>query len=355
MFSAALEFFRSIDFLASVRVAVDIAIVAYVVYRLILLAKGRRAWQILIGLAIFFLLIFVSNLFGLVTLNWMLRQVTPLGPVAIVILLYPELRDLLEGLGRLNFWGGPLHVASRADATHTIEQVVRAATLLAPRKIGALIVMERETGLEDVAQSGTAMDAEVSSELLTTLFHPGTPLHDGAVIVRGGRIVAAGCTLHLSDSPNIGTNVHMRHRAAIGQSEHSDALVVVVSEERGTISLAIDGKLISGLNGDRLRERLLAAFGRPRGAPGAKRNPAAVGGNTSNGTAGTNGAARAGRWRVVMPFLARRDDAGDLATTTALPSHAASTGDSPAMAPPVTAPSSDEKDAATAAARRQQP
>ncbi len=270
-FSQAIRSLQAIDYAALVRMVIDICIVSYVIYRLILLAKGRRAWQILLGLSVFFVLLFFSEQAGLVTLNWILRQVTPLGPVAIVILLYPELRDLLEGLGRLNFWGAPLHVVNRADMTETIEEVVRAATLLAPRKVGALMVMERETGLSDVATTGTEMDAEVSAELLGTIFHHGTPLHDGAVIIRGRRIVAAGCTLPLSDSPNISTNVHMRHRAAIGVSEHSDAVVVVVSEERGTISLAVNGKLIPGLKDDTLRTRLLEAFGRSPGKTGSRR------------------------------------------------------------------------------------
>lgn len=308
--SDAINFFRRIDYGADLRAAVDVAIVAYVIYRLMLLAKGRRAWQILIGLSIFFLLVYVSDLAGLVTLNWMLRQVTPLGPVAIVILLYPELRDVLEGLGRLNFWGAPLHVINREDMTTTIEEIVRATMLLAPRKVGALIVMEREIGLSDIAAKGTLMDAQVSSELLLTLFHVGTPLHDGAVIVRGARIVAAGCTLPLSDSPNIATNVHMRHRAALGVSEHSDAVVVVVSEERGTISLAIDGKLIPGLKDDTLRNRLLDAFGRRR--PPAPPTAKTVGPDVKPPTLGGTGGERAGAgsgWRAAaLAFATRRRD-----------------------------------------------
>ncbi len=257
-----LESLRALNTGQFFRALLDIAVVSYVIYRLILLAKGRRAWQILIGLGVFFLLVYASDKFGLVTLNWLLKQVTPLGPVAIVILLYPELRDVLERLGRLDFWGAPLHVVPRHSMVETIEEVVRASLLLAPRKTGALMVLERDIGLEDIIATATAqLDAEVSAELLATLFYNGTPLHDGAVIIRGGRIVAAGCTLPLSDSPNIAPNVHTRHRAAIGASEQSDALVVVISEERGTISLAVGGKLIPGLKGDTLREKLLEAFG----------------------------------------------------------------------------------------------
>lgn len=257
-----LESLKSLDSGQWARTVLDIAVVSYLLYRLILLAKGRRAWWILVGLGAFFLMVIVSDRAGLVTLNWILRQVTPLGPVAILILLYPELRELLEKLGRGEFFGTPLHVVSnRESVVDTVEEVVRAAVLLAPQKTGALIVIERETGLDDVVATGTALDAKVSASLLATIFHHGTPLHDGAVIIRQGRIVAAECTLPLSDAPNIAANVHMRHRAAIGASEHSDAAVVVVSEETGTISLAINGKLIRGLKNDTLRNKLLDAFG----------------------------------------------------------------------------------------------
>jgi len=239
----------------------DILLVWYVLYRLIVLAKGRRAWPILIGLGVFFVLLLASDRLGLVTLGWILRQFVPLGPVAIVILFLPELRDVLERLGRLDFWGAPVGATRRPETPETIEAVVAAATLLAAHKTGALMVIARETGLEDIASTGTTLDGKVTAELLTTIFQVGTPLHDGAVILRGGRIVAAGCTLPLSDSPNIATNVHMRHRAAMGVSENSDALVVVVSEETGTISIAQGGRLVRGVKPETLREKLMEGFG----------------------------------------------------------------------------------------------
>jgi diadenylate cyclase len=260
--SALLASLRAIDFRALLLAALDIVVVAYILYRLILLAKGRRAWQILIGIGVFFLLVLLSDWLELVTLNWLLRSVTPLGPVAIVILLYPELREVLERLGRLDFWGAPLSAARQENITETVEAIVTATTLLSARKTGALIVLARETGLDDVIVTGTKLDASVTPELLTTIFYSGTALHDGAVILRDGRLVAAGCTLPLSDAPNIATNVHMRHRAAMGASENSDAVVVIVSEETGTISLAIGGKLDRGLKAELLREKLLTAFGK---------------------------------------------------------------------------------------------
>lgn len=253
---------RSIDLRSVTLAALDIVVVAYILYRLILLAKGRRAWQILIGIGVFFILTLLSDWLGLVTLNWLLRSVTPLGPVAIVILLYPELRELLERLGRLDFWGAPLSVTRQENIPETIEAIVTAATLLSARKTGALILLARETGLDDVIATGTVLNAGVTPELLTTIFYSGTALHDGAVIVRNGLLVAAGCTLPLSDAPNIAANVHMRHRAAMGASESSDAVVVIVSEETGTISIAIGGKLDRGLKPELLREKLLTAFGK---------------------------------------------------------------------------------------------
>ncbi|MBC7805390.1 MAG: TIGR00159 family protein [Akkermansiaceae bacterium] len=252
---------QTLPYLAILRAGFDITLVAYLLYRLILLAKGRRAWQIILGIGVFFAFLIASEKLGLIELNWLLTQVTPLGPVAIVILLYPELRDILEKLGRLDFWGAPIHVTAREDVSLTVEKVVRAAVVLSGTKTGALIVLERETGLDDIIITGTPLDCEVSQPLLSTIFYDGTPLHDGAAIIRGNRIAAAGCRLPTTESPNVGTNVHMRHRAAIGMSENSDAITVVVSEERGTISLTSNGKLVPGLSEATLRQRLQEAFG----------------------------------------------------------------------------------------------
>jgi diadenylate cyclase len=256
-----LNAFRAIDGWQVVRALFDITLVSYFLYRLILLAKGRRAWWILIGLGVFFLLVLLSDVLGLVTLNFLLRQVTPLGPVAIVVLFYPELREVLEKLGRAEFWGGGLHVTRTHTNEETIEEIVRAVGIMAPLKTGALIVLEREVGLDEIVPNGTVIDAEVSSALLRTIFFDKSPLHDGAVLVRGDRIFAAECLLPVSTTPNIAQNVHTRHRAAMGLSEVSDAIVVVVSEETGIISIAQNGKLQRGLKTDVLRTKLLEAFG----------------------------------------------------------------------------------------------
>lgn len=249
--------FKAFDTRAAIAWAVDILAVAWLIYRLLLLAKGTRAWQITGGLVIFFVAVLVSDRFHLYALNWLLRQAFPLGPVAIVILFLPELRHALEEFGRPGFWGQSLGLVAREEMSEMVDEVVTAVSTLSVKRIGALIVFERENGLEDIISTGTEMNAVVTSALLGTIFYKGTPLHDGAVIIRADSIVAAGCTLPLTASPRVDATVHTRHKAALGMSEESDAVVVVVSEETGTVSLAVDGKLIRGLRDDTLRERLL--------------------------------------------------------------------------------------------------
>jgi diadenylate cyclase len=265
----------------------DIAVISFILYKLIMLVKGTRAWQILWGLALFFLLIFVSDKLQLYTLNWLLRTVLPLGPVAIVILFYPELRHALEEMGRLGFWGRGFSFLGKEEMATMIDEVVKLAARLSRGKVGALIVIERETGLDNIVATGTRLDALVSQDLLHTVFFPGSPLHDGAAVIRSNRVLAVGCTLPLSDSPHISTMIHTRHKAAVGVTEQSDAVVVVVSEETGTISLAVEGRLERGLDPDALRERLQrllipqersggpgyrTLFRRPAGQPG-KQSP----------------------------------------------------------------------------------
>jgi diadenylate cyclase len=246
----------------------DVLVVALILYYLIMLARGTRAWQIMWGLGVFGLFYVLSDLLNLTTLNWLLRQIVPLAPVALVILFYPELRYALEELGRVQFWRNRLTILPREDLNRVVNEIVQVATNLSARHVGALVVIERETGLDDLITTGTRVDGEVSSELLETLFHRGTLLHDGAVIVRGDRIIAAGCLLPLTDSPGVSPSIHTRHRAAIGVSERSDALVVVVSEETGAISLSYEGKLVRGLKAETLRGRLLSALQPSNGRDG---------------------------------------------------------------------------------------
>lgn len=238
----------------------DILVVSAIFYSLLMLARGTRAWRIFLGLAVFAFIYIFSDLLRFHTLNWLLRQVIPLAPVALVILFFPELRYALEEMGRVQFWRHRMLRLPREDVQRVIDQIVQAADGLSGRRIGALIVVERDEGLDDVIRSGTSLNADVSAELLNTLFYPGTALHDGAVIIRGNRVVAAGVVLPLSDRPGIGSDIHTRHRAALGITERSDALTVVVSEETGTISLGSEGRLHRGLKPEVLRQRLQAAL-----------------------------------------------------------------------------------------------
>jgi diadenylate cyclase len=218
-----------------------------------------------------------------------------LGPVAIVILFYPELRHALEEVGRVGFWGKNFTGLQKEDVTDMIDELVRAASFLSDKRIGALVVLERETGLTDIIETGTTVNGAVSAELVETLFFPGSPLHDGAVVVRGGRVVAAGCTLPLSESRNSGGTVHTRHKAAIGMSEQSDALVIVVSEESGIVSLAFSGRMIRGIRDDALKDRLVDEYtGRDRHS---RRRRGSLAGVRSLTT-------------TIAPFLSSRGDKG---------------------------------------------
>lgn len=241
--------------------AIDVLLVTLIIYWLMMLVKPTRAWRIMWGLVFFFVFVFITKQLGLVTINWLLEKFLYLGPVAIVILFYPELRHVLEEMGKLSGWSTGFSRLPKEDVKSLVHSIVSATTRMSSQRVGALMVLERDVGLDDIASSGTRLQAAVSSQLLCTIFHPGSALHDGAVIIRGGRIVVAGSILPLSDSVHIGTMVHTRHKAAIGVTEVSDAAVVVVSEETGTISLALEGKLHSGLNEETLSKWLRAIFG----------------------------------------------------------------------------------------------
>lgn len=234
----------------------DILLVTYLIYRLLILVRNTRAWRILLGIVVFVAALFISDLLQLRTLHWVLDKATALAPVALVILLLPELRQALEGFARLGLWtsrfGGP-HVSSSARA---IDDLVAGVTELAQQKIGAIMIVERATPLSDIIANGVPLDAQMTPALLNSIFFKGNPLHDGAAIIRGEKVIAAACQLPLSVSDQVSRKVHMRHRAGIGMSEQSDCLAIIVSEERGTISLAADGRmtLCEGVN--ELREIL---------------------------------------------------------------------------------------------------
>jgi diadenylate cyclase len=233
------------------RSALDVALVTLVIYTLLHLFRGTQAVQLMRGILLIALVIAVmSMVIDLPAFNWLLRNSVPMVLVAIPVIFQPELRRALERLGR----SSPL-LTRRGDTTNTqtvINEIVKTVDYLAQRRIGALIVFHGVTGLGDVIDRGIRVDGEVSFELLTTIFFPNTPLHDGAVVVRGDRVVAASCVLPLTDREVADSQMGTRHRAAIGVSEQSDALVVVVSEETGRISVARNGRIVR-LDANRLR------------------------------------------------------------------------------------------------------
>jgi diadenylate cyclase len=234
---------------------IDILLVTFLIYRVLKLVRGTRAWKILIGIGVFVLALFLSERLQLNTLHWILERVSVLGPVALVILLLPELRQAIEGFARIGLL--PERLLAGDSATHsTLEEVIEAATDMAHRKIGALIVIEREERLDDIARNGVPLKAEVTAALIEAIFYHGNPLHDGAAIIRNDLVYAAACRLPLSENPTLDAQYHMRHRAAIGVSENADCVVIVVSEERGDVSIAVNGELHSSKNIDDLRAML---------------------------------------------------------------------------------------------------
>ncbi len=234
----------------------DIAIVSYALYRLLILIRGTRAVQLVRGIVVLIIAGIVARWLQLTTVMYVLTYAQMALVVAVPVVFQPELRRALEQLGRGRLFAPAPGYLPEAELSKVVAEVAGACDVLARNKIGALIAIERETGLKDIAETGTLVDGLVSSAFLINLFVPNAPLHDGAVIIRGNRVVAAGCFLPLSENPNISKELGTRHRAAVGLTEQSDALVIVVSEETGTISLANAGKLIRQLDDTTLRDML---------------------------------------------------------------------------------------------------
>lgn len=234
-----------------VRDTIDIVLVAFAVYWLLLLIRGTRAVQIMIGLLLLLGASLASQAFELTTLQWILDNFLASAVLIIIVLFQADIRRALARVGRGVFPS----VASRED-TQVVEEVARAAQSLAQRGCGALVVIERETHLSDLIEAGTAIDAAVKRDLLVSLFLPQSPLHDGAVVIQGGRVAQAGCILPLTLREELPEGLGTRHRAAVGITEESDAVVVVVSEETRALSLVVGGVLAHGLDGARLREVL---------------------------------------------------------------------------------------------------
>ncbi|MCI7369522.1 MAG: diadenylate cyclase CdaA [Firmicutes bacterium] len=228
---------------------VDILIVAYLIYKVIDLIRKTSSYNLARGLLVLLIALWLSGMFKLAMINYLLRKAVDIGLIALVIIFQPELRKLLAKMGSRNFYGffsSKAHETSEIDAA--ITQTVLACEQMSKTKTGALILFERNMKLNDIMATGTNIDSDITAELLKNIFYPKAPLHDGAAVIRKSRIAAAGCVLPLTSNNNLSKDLGMRHRAGIGASEQSDALVVIVSEETGAISVAIEGMLKRNLD-----------------------------------------------------------------------------------------------------------
>ncbi|MBW7455790.1 diadenylate cyclase CdaA [Paenibacillus sepulcri] len=249
-----MSYFADLTWKDWIKDIIDISIVSYIIYKLILLVRGTKAVQLLKGIFVLVGTWAISTWFNLYTLKWLMNQMFTFGVVTVLIIFQPELRRALEQLGR-----GKLFARSSVverDVSERIGEMIKAVNYMAKRKIGALIVFERSTGLSDYIESGIRMESMVSSELLINIFIPNAPLHDGAVIVRGNQIMAAGCYLPLSENPFISKELGTRHRAGIGITEVCDAVSVIVSEETGQVSLAVGGMIVRDIKEESLISKL---------------------------------------------------------------------------------------------------
>jgi diadenylate cyclase len=234
----------------------DIFLVAVLFYRLLILVKGTRSAQMYVGLLVIVLVGLMAREFDLIAVKWIVESLKTVWLIAFVILFQPELRHALAQFGRTRYFRSFV----RSDSFGVLGEIVRGAESLAERRQGALIVIERNVGLRNFIETGTRIDAKVSAELLVTLFSPGSPLHDGAIMLREDSIVAAGCILPLSSNPRISAALGTRHRAALGLSEETDAAVIVVSEQTGAISVCYRGTMKHRLNEGELRSELSRIF-----------------------------------------------------------------------------------------------
>ncbi len=235
---------------------VDIALVYYLCYRLLLIIKGTRAFQMLIGMGLIMLVLIASQIFEFYTLDWLIHSFWSQIVLAVVVLFQPEIRRTLARVGERRLFRS----FSKVEGSKFIEETVKAAVNMANKRIGALIVLERETDLTTLVEMGIELDAKVTKEILVSIFLPYSPIHDGAAIIRNGRLVAAGCFLPLTLSSNLSKSLGTRHRAAIGLTEESDAVAIVVSEETGEISVIINGAIERNADATALRKSVSELF-----------------------------------------------------------------------------------------------
>ena len=240
--------------------SVEILIIAFLVYHMLVWMRNTRIWSLMKGIVVIVIFIIIAALFNMNTILWIVQNVLSIAVIAVVVVLQPELRRALEQLGRKNFLSGifPFDISGGEGrfSDRTIDEIARACVEMAKVRTGALIVIEQEHSLAEYEQTGIEVDAIVTSQLLINIFEHNTPLHDGAVIVRGNRITAATCYLPLSDNMNIGKELGTRHRAGVGVSEVTDSLTIIVSEETGKISVAYGGVLDRSLDSEKLKDRL---------------------------------------------------------------------------------------------------
>ncbi len=245
----------------SVTDAIEILIIAFVIYELLVWIKNTRAWMLLKGILILLLFVLIATVFNLSTILWIADKTFSVGIIALIIVFQPEFRKALENLGRKKFLN-QLFVSEDSKginekfSNRTVNELIKASYELAKHKTGALIVIENEINLAEYERTGIDIDAEISNQLLINIFEHNTPLHDGAVIIRGNRITSATCYLPLSDNMELSKELGTRHRAGVGVSEVTDSLTIIVSEETGKVSVAEDGKLTRNIDGDMLRSRL---------------------------------------------------------------------------------------------------
>lgn len=238
---------------------IDIFIVAFLIYRILMLVRGTRGWRILLGVLVFTIALLVSDSLHLTTLHWILEKATLLGPVALVILFLPELRQALEGLTRFGFLAEAVKDVGHEQNLDraSVEEIVGAVAEMAKDNVGAIIVIETGSRIDEVAATGVTLNARITTSLLGSIFFGQNPLHDGAAIIRGDHVYAAACRLPLSENQRIDRRMHMRHRAAVGITESNDVISIVVSEERGTISVAQEGRILQMATTTELREFLI--------------------------------------------------------------------------------------------------
>ena len=254
------KFFDNIVTSIGLNDILDIIIVAFIFYKILEFIKETRAQQLIKGLLVLVAAFFLSDFFNLYALNWLLRGTMTVGAIALVVVFQPELRRALEYVGRSKIVKAPFGQLDKEKAKTITDEFVKAVSACSSTKTGALIILERETSLTEIAESGTEINADISAQLLMNIFYEGAPLHDGAVIIRGDQIYAASCVLPLTNNKELNKSLGTRHRAGIGITEHSDAIALIVSEETGIISMAVDGKLTRFLDAKNVEKTLLNLY-----------------------------------------------------------------------------------------------